>query len=78
MLCKNNITVQIIFKSNDRIYGYNLANNETACVTLLGINIDQQLRWSSHIDTLIKRLNRALFAVNRISKTCVRETTVTT
>jgi len=72
---------QIIFRTNDRKCGHKddiLASTENKCVCLLGVNIDTQLRWSYHINILIQKLNKACFAISRISKTCDRGTAITT
>lgn len=50
--------------------------NELTTVSLLGVNIDQKLKWKENITQLLKRLNTALFGISRISKLCDRTTSL--
>ena len=42
----------------------------------LGIKIDRNLSWKSHISDLIKKLNSALFVIRRLSQVCEKETAI--
>lgn len=59
------------------MYAVNRAEQEEVkCVSLLGIELDQNLRWNEHIFNLSTKLNKALFGISRISIICNRETTL--
>jgi len=52
--------------------------NAIKTICLLGIHLDENLKWQNHIFHLTKKLNKALFGISRISKSCNRETALST
>jgi len=51
-------------------------DNNVQSVSLLGIELDQNLKWKEHIHNVSKKLQKALFGIARIAKICNRETTL--
>jgi len=66
---------EIIFRTSNGMYADSLnEDDDVKSVSLLGIELDQNLRWKDHILKVSKKLNKALFGISRIAKICNRET----
>ena len=46
----------------------------TKSAPFLGLTIDYHLKWNTHIEELIKKLNSSLFVIRRLSLVCPLET----
>ena len=58
-------------KTNSRGLKFNLDGNEISCedeVTLLGVTIDYQLKFDTHISNICKKASRQLNILKRIGK----------
>jgi len=84
-LSNNNLVEQekkrqeIIFRTNNRMYKEkNIRADNIKTISLLGIDVDENVKWKHHILKLKKKLNIALFGISRIAKICNRDTALAT
>jgi len=84
-LSNNNLVEQekkrqeIIFRTNNRMYKEkNIRADNIKTISLLGIDVDENVKWKHHILKLKKKLNISLFGISRIAKICNRDTALAT
>lgn len=65
----NNLDINIKYK--DKII------NETKVTKFLGLNIENTLKWNSHVDKVCSKLNQYSYALHMLSKTANRATVLT-